>query len=80
MFTHQVERGKPKCAKYWPDLDKSETFGKFTIMTTMETTLKDYTLREFSVSKEGVNEERKIIHFHFQVGYLHGIVVAFHWF
>ena len=63
----QVERGKPKCAKYWPDLDKTDTFGKFTVNTTMETTLKDYTLREFVVSKEGEKEERKIVHFHFQV-------------
>ncbi len=63
----QVERSKPKCAKYWPDLDKSESFGKFEIKNVSETLNTDYTLREFLVNKEG-KDERKIFHFHFQVG------------
>lgn len=71
MTTKEIERGKPKCARYWPDLDKSESFGKFHLRNVSETSNQDYTLREFMVSKEapggGKSEERKIFHFHFQV-------------
>ena len=67
MTTKEVERMKPKCAKYWPDLDKVESFGKFTVKNVSEKSSQDYTLREFLVSKEGEKDERKIYHFHFQV-------------
>lgn len=69
-----MERSKPKCAKYWPDLDKTETFGKFTVKTVAETTLKDYTLREFLVTKEGEKDQRKMVHFHFHAWPDHGVV------
>lgn len=73
MTTKEMERGKPKCAKYWPDKNGSETFGKFTVRTLNETSSQDYTLREFTVSKEGQSEERKIYHFHFQAWPDHGV-------
>ena len=33
MTTKEVEKGKPKCQKYWPDLSGTESFGAFTIKT-----------------------------------------------
>jgi tyrosine-protein phosphatase non-receptor type 11 len=65
MTTKEIERGKTKCARYWPDLDKSEDYGAFTVKNISEETSKDYTLREFLVTKSGVEEERRIFHFHF---------------
>ena len=43
--TKEVERGKTKCARYWPELEKTEEFGKFVVTNTREETSKDYTLR-----------------------------------
>ena len=31
MTTKEVERDRPKCVKYWPDLDVTENFGPFAI-------------------------------------------------
>ena len=63
----EVERGKTKCARYWPDVDNSEEYGNFVIMNTSEESSKDYTLRQFLVSKKDNDQEeqRKIFHFHF---------------
>ena len=59
-----MERGKAECTRYWPDtLDASEEHGPFTLRNTGEESSKDYTLRQFTLSKLG--EERNIFHFHF---------------
>jgi hypothetical protein len=43
-----VERGKPKCDRYWPSLDTSETYGdRLRVTNVSETPSHDYTLREF---------------------------------
>ena len=75
MTTKEVERGKPKCQKYWPDLNgAADSFGPFTIKTISEETHHDYILREFLVSKSNnAKEERKIFHYHFQAWPDHGV-------
>ncbi len=81
MTTKEVERGKPKCARYWPDQVKAapEAFGKFQLRTLSETSNQDYTLREFSVRKalEGGEDrwtpERRVFHYHFQAWPDHGV-------
>eukprot|EP00090_Calanus_glacialis_P004779 TRINITY_DN13583_c0_g1_i1.p1 TRINITY_DN13583_c0_g1~~TRINITY_DN13583_c0_g1_i1.p1 ORF type:complete len:630 (+),score=190.51 TRINITY_DN13583_c0_g1_i1:132-2021(+) len=66
MTTKEVERGKTKCAKYWPEPEKTEEYGNYTVVSVSEESSKDYTLREFLVSKKDCDEEaRKIFHFHF---------------
>jgi len=65
MTTKEIERSKTKCARYWPDLEKSEEYGAFTVKNMNEETSKDYTLREFLVTKADEKEERRIFHFHF---------------
>ena len=66
MTTKEVERGKTKCAKYWPEPEKTEEYGSYTVVSISEESSKDYTLREFLVSKKDCDEEpRKIFHFHF---------------
>ena len=76
-----MERGKIKCARYWPDLNSEETYGDFLVETVAEDVNKDYTLREFLVKnvateKEDIEngkvdkvEERRVYHYHFQVNY-----------
>lgn len=74
MTTKEVERGKPKCQKYWPDLNGTDSFGPFTIKTISEETHHDYILREFLVSKSNnAKDERKIFHYHFQAWPDHGV-------
>jgi len=65
MTTKVMERGKTKCARYWPDLDQTEEYGNYSVKNLSEETSKDYTLREFQVSKAGEEETRRIFHFHF---------------
>ena len=69
MTTKEVERGKTKCARYWPEPDSGvagEEYGVFRVLCTSQQSSKDYTLREFSVSREGEqNQDRTVFHFHF---------------
>lgn len=68
-YLQEVERGKTKCARYWPDtVDSSEEYGAFSLRNTAEESSKDYTLRQFTLSRlgeAGETEERNIFHFHF---------------
>ena len=79
MTTKEVERDRPKCVKYWPDLDEAENFGPFAIKNMSEEVNQTagYILREFQVSKKQQNneaeEQRKIFHFHFQAWPDHGV-------
>ena len=68
LTLQEVERGKTKCARYWPDQDVTDEYGGFAVVNTSEETSKDYTLRQFLVSRKteaGDQEQRKIFHFHF---------------
>ena len=77
MTTKEVEKGKPKCQKYWPDLNGTDSFGAFTVKTISEETHHDYILREFLLSKSTnatkVDPERKIFHYHFHAWPDHGV-------
>lgn len=72
MTTKEIERGKNKCAKYWPDFKKLKEFGDATITCTNESIKNDYTLREFDFSWKN-KKERRIYHYHFQVWPDHGV-------
>ena len=77
MTTKEMERGKTKCARYWPDLELTEEYGNFVVTNKSEESSKDYTLRLFLVKRkngqetegegeeEVEEEERQIFHFHF---------------
>lgn len=73
MTTKEFERDKNKCAKYWPDEGQTKQFGPAKIQCVMEnSTLRDYTLREFLFSWRD-QPERRIYHYHFQVWPDHGV-------
>lgn len=72
MTTKEIERGKNKCAKYWPDLKQSKEFGDAKVTCINESVKNDYTLREFDFSWKN-QKERRIYHYHFQVWPDHGV-------
>lgn len=70
MTTKETERGKNKCARYWPEQNSVKDFGKINVKNLNESSTAHYTLREFLVTKDdGTNaeEDRKVYHYHFQV-------------
>lgn len=72
MTTKEMERGKIKCAKYWPDEGQTKEWGQAKITCLTELTTSNYTLRRFVLSwrDEG---ERHIYQYHFQVWPDHGV-------
>ncbi|CAH2260487.1 tyrosine-protein phosphatase corkscrew [Pararge aegeria] len=74
MTTKEIERGKVKCERYWPELNKTEVIKKYTILNESESSTQDYTLRRFIVTKKDEpNAKRTIYHFHFIAWPDHGV-------
>ncbi|XP_034825195.1 tyrosine-protein phosphatase non-receptor type 11 [Maniola hyperantus] len=74
MTTKEIERGKVKCERYWPELNKTEVIKKYTIFNESESSTQDYTLRRFVVTKKDEpNAKRTIYHFHFTAWPDHGV-------
>eukprot|EP00042_Codosiga_hollandica_P055939 m.794023 g.794023 ORF g.794023 m.794023 type:complete len:597 (+) comp59236_c0_seq3:99-1889(+) len=75
MTTDLVERGKNKCAVYWPQTPEPIQFGAFIIEpgSPFETKYTDYILRRFFLSKVGSAERREIFHYHFTSWPDHGV-------
>ncbi|KAL3101315.1 hypothetical protein niasHT_028071 [Heterodera trifolii] len=67
MVTKEIERGRVKCFRYWPDLDGQKNYGTtdLTVKALQENTTDDYVHRLFSLSVEGSDLSR-IVH-HFQI-------------
>lgn len=72
MTTKELERGKSKCVKYWPDQGQTKEWGPAKVTCLSESSTNDYTLREFLFSWKN-KEERRIYHYHFQVWPDHGV-------
>lgn len=76
MTTKEIERGKNKCARYWPEEgETSEYGGEWKVSALARSSTADYTLREFLLqgTKPQFSEPRKIYHFHFQAWPDHGV-------
>ncbi|TRY53984.1 hypothetical protein DNTS_015542, partial [Danionella cerebrum] len=65
MTTKEVERGKSKCVKYWPDVSALKEYGAMRVRNVKETVAHDYTLRELKLSKVG--------QYHFRAWPDHGV-------
>lgn len=72
MTTKELERGKTKCAKYWPDQGQTKEWGPAKVTCLSESSTSDYTLREFLFSWRN-KDERHIYQYHFQVWPDHGV-------
>ncbi|XP_022100584.1 tyrosine-protein phosphatase non-receptor type 11-like isoform X2 [Acanthaster planci] len=74
MTTKEVERGKNKCVRYWPDADRKLEKGKLIITYINEHLKEDYDLREFALThKDHLDETRPVFHFHFKSWPDHGV-------
>ncbi|XP_019757669.2 tyrosine-protein phosphatase corkscrew-like isoform X1 [Dendroctonus ponderosae] len=73
MTTKETERLKNKCARYWPDPGESKEYGQVVVRNLVESSTPHYTLREFLVTMEGSDEERKAFHYHFTAWPDHGV-------
>lgn len=77
MTTKEIERGKNKCARYWPeDGEVTEYGGKWKVEAVSKKSTADYTLREFVLQAKCANSSeppRRIFHYHFQAWPDHGV-------
>lgn len=79
MTTKEVERGKNKCVRYWPDklADDSPSgirnFGSIRVDILSEKLCVDYILRELKVSVKDSTEERTLFQYHFTAWPDHGV-------
>ncbi|XP_077260377.1 tyrosine-protein phosphatase non-receptor type 11 isoform X6 [Temnothorax americanus] len=75
MTTKEIERGKNKCARYWPEEGETSEFGEWKVRAVARTSTADYTLREFLLqgTKSEFSESRRIYHYHFQAWPDHGV-------
>jgi len=80
MTTAVVERGKNKCAPYWPKYNKEKNGGNpaeqdgYTITPIKQTEVEDYILREMVLHKDGSSEPpRTIWQYHFKAWPDHGV-------
>ncbi|KFO95814.1 Tyrosine-protein phosphatase non-receptor type 11, partial [Calypte anna] len=74
MTTKEVERGKSKCVKYWPDEYSLKEYGVMRVRNVKESAAHDYTLRELKLSKVGQgNTERTVWQYHFRTWPDHGV-------
>jgi len=58
MLTTNVERGRVKCHKYWPDVDETSQFEHLTVKCLTETSSDNgsYLLRHFTLHHDSVSE------------------------
>nr|XP_033777436.1 tyrosine-protein phosphatase non-receptor type 11-like isoform X2 [Geotrypetes seraphini] len=74
MTTKEVERGRNKCIRYWPDETSSKEYGNVFIRSMVEHPAQDYILRELEMSRLDKNEPpRHILHYQYLSWPDHGV-------
>lgn len=73
MTTKEVERGRNKCTRYWPDPDTTKDISTFHVRYLKEFEYSDYTLREFELTSETNPIPRTIYQFHYTGWPDHGV-------
>lgn len=73
MTTKEVERGRNKCTRYWPDVDTTKDVGPYHVKHMKETEFTDYTLREFEITSETNPIPSTIYQFHYTGWPDHGV-------
>ncbi|KAF1390817.1 hypothetical protein PFLUV_G00061970 [Perca fluviatilis] len=65
MTTKEMERGRNKCVRYWPDLHATKEFGKVLVRNVDERPAQDYILRQLEVTRLDRKEPPRYI-WHYQ--------------
>uniref|UniRef100_A0A8C9VM96 Tyrosine-protein phosphatase non-receptor type n=1 Tax=Scleropages formosus TaxID=113540 RepID=A0A8C9VM96_SCLFO len=65
MTTKEMERGRNKCVRYWPDVDTTKDFGKLSVRNIEERPAQDYVLRELEITRLDTREPPRYI-WHYQ--------------
>uniref|UniRef100_A0A8D3E4B9 Tyrosine-protein phosphatase non-receptor type n=1 Tax=Scophthalmus maximus TaxID=52904 RepID=A0A8D3E4B9_SCOMX len=65
MTTKEIERGRNKCVRYWPDLHATKEFGKVLVRNMDERPAQDYILRKLEVTRLDRKEPLRYI-WHYQ--------------
>uniref|UniRef100_H2SW26 protein-tyrosine-phosphatase n=1 Tax=Takifugu rubripes TaxID=31033 RepID=H2SW26_TAKRU len=73
MTTKEVERGRNKCVRYWPDLHGTKEFGKVLVRNVDERPAQDYILRKLEVTRLDREPLRYIWHYQYLSWPDHGV-------
>uniref|UniRef100_A0A665W436 protein-tyrosine-phosphatase n=1 Tax=Echeneis naucrates TaxID=173247 RepID=A0A665W436_ECHNA len=65
MTTKEIERGRNKCVRYWPELHTTKEFGKVLVRNVDEQPAQDYILRKLEVTRLDRKEPVRYI-WHYQ--------------
>ncbi|XP_040903325.1 tyrosine-protein phosphatase non-receptor type 11b isoform X1 [Toxotes jaculatrix] len=65
MTTKEIERGRNKCVRYWPNLQETKVFGKVKVKNVDERPAQDYILRKLEVTHLDRKEPLRYI-WHYQ--------------
>ncbi|VVC93808.1 unnamed protein product [Leptidea sinapis] len=63
MVTNEVEKGKKKCERYWPEPGHEERYDELTVKSVAETFYEDYLMRELDVSNK--THRRRVYQYQF---------------
>ncbi|XP_022240781.1 tyrosine-protein phosphatase 1-like isoform X2 [Limulus polyphemus] len=75
MLTTLLERGRLKCHKYWPDKNKTETYGQLEITCVVEVETTSLVHRELHLINKEESTERKVIQMQYVAWPDHGVPV-----
>ncbi|CAH3121789.1 unnamed protein product, partial [Porites lobata] len=73
MTTKEVERGRNKCTRYWPDPNTTKDVGPYHVRYMKETEYTEYMLREFELTSLDDPIPRTIYQFHYTGWPDHGV-------
>ncbi|XP_077976619.1 uncharacterized protein LOC120336141 [Styela clava] len=75
MLTGLMEKGKKKCETYWPDVDRTASYGSISVRTVKKTHVGSYIRRSFeATSTDGLKQT--ITHFQFTTWPDHGVPIT----
>ncbi|XP_072888427.1 tyrosine-protein phosphatase non-receptor type 11b isoform X3 [Hemitrygon akajei] len=74
MTTKEIERGKCKCVRYWPDVKTSTEYGMISVRNLEERMAQDYIVRDLEVMRRDRNERpRHVWHYQYLSWPDHGV-------